>query len=86
MKIAKLVFLLLTLGIFGPVYATPGMPSIAPSVVFTDAAGNESTDSYFSGSAPIKATFNSTPLMRTDGRRITNGASSKKAKRMSHIL
>ena len=57
MKIAKLVFLLLTLGIFGPVYAIPGMPSIAPSVVFTDAAGNESTDSYFSGSAPIKATF-----------------------------
>lgn len=61
MKIAKLVFLLLTLGIFGPVYATPGMPSIAPSVVFTDAAGNESTDSYFSGSAPIKATFKLNP-------------------------
>lgn len=36
-------------------------PEIAPSVVFTDSEGNESTDAQYSGSAPITAVFSANP-------------------------
>lgn len=42
-------------------WAQAQTPSIAPTATFTDADGNESEESTFSGSAPITATFKANP-------------------------
>lgn len=42
------------------------MPTIAPSVVYTGAAGEETTEPQYSGSAPISAAFRLNP-QHTDG-------------------
>lgn len=50
-----LAFVFMSLG------ARAQMPSIAPTVTLTDSEGNESSDTQFSGSAPIRASFAANP-------------------------
>lgn len=59
MKIKHIFLLLTVFFLSGGMKAQ--MPTISPTVTFTDANGNESTDFSFSGSAPITATFKLNP-------------------------
>lgn len=61
MRIIKIFYILAALIFTTKTSVIADVPTIAPTVVFTDADGNESTDRIFSGSAPITAKFTLNP-------------------------
>ena len=61
MKIALVRLLTLLVGALATSVAWAQTPTISPTVTFTDAEGNESTDTQFSGSAPVTASFHLNP-------------------------
>lgn len=61
MRIRKISFILALLTCITKAGILANVPTIAPTVVFTDADGNESTERNFSGSAPITAKFTLNP-------------------------